>query len=517
MGLKVVYGPNRLPQVYSNGRVLLDGKYIQSLLNTTNSNKFSYMNSGNWPPKLRKRFWSLLSRLFFMQKESVTDANFVGFLSPISAMAVELEKAINSTSDGSLSEQNQIILVAFITDIRGVFSASRTASSFQILMKFLLQECSFIWDVCFRLHQNIWNGNSKIKNNLLKLMSELSDNALRRYSFSSNPEVVAVVLFRKIAIMLDGYSQVIAVNTSGPMQYETSFSCLRSMMEIVINVIAGEYLHIRLMDFYGDPSIKIFFRTLCLAMSATPADILAYPVMSKVVFSFIEYFSPHFPQDIIKLESSGLLLNYIYYIMHGIETSPQLFTTSIASINAVLLHMIKKLHGPLFVEAFETSSYPTMPEMEKMLFESANEEENTTQNQNFRIFITTCFPDMVSKVITRLLAFPYAKKADICTFLFCCGICNGFRFIHASLYAKSLPLISETDMSKKDINLMSAVDFVLEPLQNLVNYNEIPLLDKTARRECRDLFESRLDDFCIEMCSATEIAQSEKVSIMHML
>jgi hypothetical protein len=87
-GLKIVYLPTSLPRVYSNGKLLLESAFVQSLLHTNSPDKFSFLRAPVFVRHghARRRFWLILSRLYFMQPEATVAANFDAYVSPIFAL-----------------------------------------------------------------------------------------------------------------------------------------------------------------------------------------------------------------------------------------------------------------------------------------------------------------------------------------------------------------------------------------------------------------------------------------------
>eukprot|EP00455_Lapot_gusevi_P028693 TRINITY_DN3066_c0_g2_i8.p1 TRINITY_DN3066_c0_g2~~TRINITY_DN3066_c0_g2_i8.p1 ORF type:complete len:358 (+),score=44.74 TRINITY_DN3066_c0_g2_i8:187-1260(+) len=335
---------------------------------------------------------------------------------------------------------------------------------------------------------------------ILRFVVEALDNTHKRIEFS-NRSASPIVWFREMAQVLfvvGTYLQKSCFQDSQEV-YDNRYAAIRYICEAVTEVLNGDFLNLGILEFYKDESLEVIKLAIELALSVPCQQGQQYTKFLRSQFFFVEAVCHHYPHWVLASPPVALQ-TLLDYVLLGLNSShPQNFVMSIGACNYLFTYMIAVQHGPSLVSSSSQaqrldlelirahSSHPAMPHLVQ---------SHLQQTQHV-------YDTLLQSVIKRAMSFPYADKASTASFISSIAILlpNFVDRIREHLLSQAQVSISLDlpDSRREDEQkvLSEQVSTLLEPLEKLCVLPDGQTVVGAARHTYRELFEQRMNDFCL--------------------
>ncbi|KAJ1657479.1 hypothetical protein IWQ61_003137 [Dispira simplex] len=322
---KAVGTLNEFTLGYSSLRLLANLDTAHSLLRNHASSTFAFLQTVDYP-KNQLIYYNALAKLLFV--EDAAEGHFQEFIAPWNTV---LEEICHLDEHHFAQDPGvKVALHRLFYHLRGLLFSIQSRKN---LMFFF----DWIYPLKLKLVERAvrtWPGDP-IQVTALKFWLEFVYNRSQRLNFDVS-SAYGVLIFRETSRLLQTYYQSIAgkltqvansPTVEGVDKYKRLYKGVMVSIDILSRSLSGRYIAFGVFALYKDDSLEKAVRT-CLEFIVTipNCDVLAYPKLTRAVYSFFENLTDERTLPLITLNQTSYLI-LMRLVVQG------LYSTNVGTVN----------------------------------------------------------------------------------------------------------------------------------------------------------------------------------------
>jgi exportin-7 len=300
---------------YSSSKLLLTLDTVKYLVSHHTHEEFPFLNvSSN--ARHRTTFHAILVRLLLSPGgEEKLGLDFDQFMEPIIKVMSQLGALDSSQLRSEAARQP---LIGVFRDLRGVAISLHNRKAYGMMFDILephhMPLLSKVAD--------LWYDQPDVIISLLRFMQEFCHNKANRVNFDqSSPN--GILLFRATSDVVCAFGRRILANTATPAGdvYKLRYKGISIALSVLNSALGGNYVCFGVFALYNDPALdNALDISLKLALSIPLDHVIAYPKLSKSVFSFIEIMFRNHNKTTMALDTS-VFMQLMNAVHEGLQSS----------------------------------------------------------------------------------------------------------------------------------------------------------------------------------------------------
>eukprot|EP00743_Colponemidia_sp_Colp-15_P003638 GILK01003927.1.p1 GENE.GILK01003927.1~~GILK01003927.1.p1 ORF type:complete len:1093 (+),score=213.84 GILK01003927.1:212-3490(+) len=249
--------------------------------------------------RLRTDFYDILARFWFSDEPL---DQLEQYLAPFHLLMIQL---MSQPPEAYRRDDVRRTLNGLYRDLRGVINATQHKRNYNAVFEWIYPER---FPVIIRTLETCVD-EPKVMVPLLKMMAELVHNKTNRIDFdTSSPN--GILLFRETSKLIVTYGAWILA--LGPIPndsiYAQKYKGVAVCFTMLGRALSGKYVNFGVFALYGDTAFVDVVKTvISLLLSIPPADILAFPKLTKASFTLMEMLFKHHLGNILDMDATVLL------------------------------------------------------------------------------------------------------------------------------------------------------------------------------------------------------------------